>query len=164
MKIPHNKYPIIYISGESETGILVLQPGQNATVNLTIFNSGPEANFTLSIDSSSAVDVVEFFLDSPTITVGSNSSVSFLVRLTVSENATDGLAFTITVMARSTLDESNDFVTFELTVSDRPPPEFTDNVSKTSFSGHEVGIIDNAHLECSTNFCHRNVSRAMHEM
>ena len=129
------------IVGESETGFLVLQPGGNATVTVTIFNSGREANFILNIAtlaSDNAFDFVDHFLDSPTVTVGSNSTVDFLVRLSVSENATDGLASTFTVIARSTLDESNDFVTFQLTVSTRPPPEFTENVSKTNWCIYNV--------------------------
>ena len=119
--------------GKNETDFLVLPPGGNTTVTVTIFNSGQEAIFTLIIKmlaSSNASDFVEHSLDSPTITVGSNSTVDFLVRLSVSENATDGLASTFTVIARSTLDETNDFVTFQLTVSTRPPPEITENVSK----------------------------------
>jgi hypothetical protein len=112
--------------GESETGFLVLQPGDNASVTITIFNSGGEASFTLNIETSVS-GFVQHLLDSPTVTVGSNSTVDFLVRLSVFENATDGLASTFTVIARSTLDETNDFVTFQLTVSTRPPPEFTEN-------------------------------------
>ena len=120
----------LYIPGEGDTGFVVLQPGDDATITITIFNSGGEANFTLDVDSDNAFDFVEHFLDSPTVTVGSNSTVDFLVRLSVFENATDGLASTFTVIARSTLDETNDFVTFQLTVSTRPPPEFIENVSK----------------------------------
>ena len=116
---------------------MVVKPGDNVTVTITIFNSRKEANFVLNIEtlasgnSSDIADFVEHFLDSPTIIVGRNSTADFLVRLSVSENATNGLASTFTVMARSTVDESNDFVTFQLTVSTLPPPEFTENVSKT---------------------------------
>ena len=75
--------------------------GGDATVTITIFNSGGEANFTLSIEplaSDNAFDFVQHFLDSPIITVGSNSTVDFVVQLSVSENATDGLASTFTVI------------------------------------------------------------------
>ena len=128
----------MYIPGESETGFLVLQPGDNASVTITIFNSRGEANFALNIETS-VLGFVEYFFDSPTVTVGSNSTVDFLVRLSVSENATDGLSSTFTVIGRSTLDETNDFVTFQVTVSTRPPPEFTENVSKSnSVPVHDV--------------------------
>ena len=117
----------------------MLQPGDNAAVTVTIFNSGGEANFTLNVEiltfgnSSKAAEFVEYFVDNLMITVGSNSTADFLVRLSVSENATDGLASTFTVIAQSTRDESNDFVTFQLTVSTHPPPEFTENVCKSNF-------------------------------
>ena len=51
--------------------------------------------------------------------------------LVASEDATDGYTTTFTVVAQSALDESNDFAVFKVTITTRPPPQFSDNVSKS---------------------------------
>ena len=63
------------------------------------------------------------------IIVGANATQEFTVEIAVPESATDGLTSTFTLIAESTLDESNDFVVFKVAVTTRPPPEFTENVS-----------------------------------
>ena len=68
------------------------------------------------------------YLENGDIRVGQNSTEEFLVSIVASENA---YTSTFTVVAESTLDESNDFAVFKVTVTTRPPPQFPDNVSKT---------------------------------
>ena len=72
------------------------------------------------------------------IRVGENSTEEFLVLIVAHENATDGYTVTLTVVAQSTLDESNDFAVFKVTITTRPPPEFTDNVSKHAPTMFEI--------------------------
>ena len=62
------------------------------------------------------------------ITIGENSTASFVVWLSVSADATDELASTFTVVAQSTVDGSNNFITFKSAVTTQPPPEFSENV------------------------------------
>lgn len=130
-----NYYLSITSIGEDETGYYVIRPGSNATVPITLYNSGNEGVFTLNIETlttHSDLNISAYFkhpVNSSYISVASNSTEEIVIQLFVPENATDGQTSSFTVVARSTLDDSNDFVTFQLAVSSRPPPEFTANVS-----------------------------------
>ena len=64
----------------------------------------------------------------------------FTVQLLVLENAVDGLASTFLVVAQSVLGDSSDYVPFQLTLSTRPLPEFTENVSGICTWHNDVAI------------------------
>ena len=119
--------------GERESGYYTLRPGNIVTIPVELYNSGYEADFSLNIDQTtfgnSSFGVSAYFNYSE-IRVGENSTEEFLVFIVVHENATDGYTSTLTLVAQSTLDESNDFTVFKVTITTRHPPEFTDNVSK----------------------------------
>ena len=121
-------------TGDGETGYYTLRPGNNVTLSLQLYNSGYGADFSLSIgqttSGNNSLDV-SAYLENGDIRVGQNSTEEFLVSIVASENATNGYTSTFTVVAESTLDESNDFAVFKVTVTTRPPPQFPDNVSKT---------------------------------
>lgn len=64
------------------------------------------------------------------IRVGENSTEEFLVLIVAPKNATNDYSLTLTLVAQSALDESNDFAVIQIAITTRPPPEFTENVSK----------------------------------
>ena len=85
-------------------------------------------------------EFIEYLFSSDTITVDSNSTSEFTVQLSVLENAVDGLASTFLVVAQSVLGDSSDYVPFQLTLSTRPLPEFTENVSGICTWHNDVAI------------------------
>lgn len=94
-----------------------------------MYNNGSETNLSLSIDqSASHNDSIGVYLEHTYIIVEENSSAKFSVLLVASEHAMDGLTSTFTVVAESFLDGSNNFITFEVTITTQPPPKFTENV------------------------------------
>ena len=54
------------------------------------------------------------------------------MRVSVPEDASDGQTSTFTVLADSSLDDSNDFVVFKIAITTRSQPKFTGNVSGLS--------------------------------
>ena len=135
-------YTFCYI-GTGETGYYVLRPGENVTVPIVLSNNGNEAEFSLNIGQdiyygNSSESVFAFFESGSSyyqLSVGENSTNGFSVLIVASENASDGAASTITVVAESILDQSNDFVSLQVTVTTLPPPEFTENVSLYTVCG-----------------------------
>lgn len=112
--------------GHGETGYYVLRPGSNTSVPILLYNGGQGGTFTLDV-STSAGSTISAIIES-SITIGENSTASFVVRLSVPEDVTDALASTFTVVAQSTVDGSNNFITFKSAVTTQPPPEFSENV------------------------------------
>lgn len=107
----------------------MLRPGDKTPVPIILYNSGQEAIFQLSIGVSTFENTSSISANLlSNITVKSNSTAKFVVWLSAPENATDELSSTFTLVAQSTLDESNDFINFQSSVSTRPPPEFLENV------------------------------------
>ena len=120
--------------GEGETGYYTLRPGNNISIPIELYNSGSDADFSLIIDQTTSagntsLDIsAQFLTNNSGIRVGENSTEGFMVLIVASENATDGYTTIFTIVAQSILDESNDFAVFKITITTRPPPEFTDNV------------------------------------
>ena len=101
------------------------------TVPILLFNGGNEADFTLSISQiTTGNGSLNLGVESDVyIKVGANATEEILVNISVSVNATDGQTSTFTLLAESTLDDSNDFIVFKVDVTTLPPPKFTENVS-----------------------------------
>jgi hypothetical protein len=116
--------------GEEETGYYVLRPGNNIAVPILLFNAGYEAYFAISISQRTSGNVSQDIItfSESQILVGENSTNEFSVHISVSENATNGQTWSFTVVASSILDDSNDFVVFQLAVTTRPLPKVTENV------------------------------------
>ena len=126
------------VAGEGETGLYTLRPGNNLTISIALFNGGNEADFSLSIDQlTSGTNSTDLIVPSElgSVMVGANETEEILVRVSVPEDASDGQTSTFTVLADSSLDDSNDFVVFKIAITTRPPPEFTGNVSGFRKSG-----------------------------
>ena len=127
------------VAGEGETGLYTLRPGNNLTISIALFNGGNEADFSLSIDQltsgTNSTDLIVLSELGSVNTVGANETEVILVRVSVPEDASDGQTSTFTVLADSSLDDSNDFVVFKIAITTRPPPEFTGNVSGFRKSG-----------------------------
>lgn len=99
-------------------------------MTLVLLNDGEDAQFTLSVNTAAmganASDSFQYILTPRTIFLESNVSAMINVEITVSSNVTNELAITFTVVAESAV--HNDFATFSIITSTRPPPEFTENV------------------------------------
>ena len=105
------------------------------TVPLTLQNNGSAAQFSLVVKATvtgtvpAPDDSFEYSVVPDSISVETDASVDAVIRIHVHKNAPNGLALIFTVVANSVVGDTSDFVTFQLLVSTRPPPEFTENVS-----------------------------------
>lgn len=126
----HNIFSV-YIDPE-EMGYYVLRPKENTTVSVVLFNSGNTANFSLSIQQSASGSgdtmAIQASSDNELISVEGNSLARFSVSLVASGDAADGQTSTFMVVARSLRDDSNNFFTFEATITTQPQPQYTENV------------------------------------
>ena len=126
----------------------MMRPGENATVTLILRNHGQTDQFNLAVNtvatignstvvtssstvvtSGNSTDFFEYSLTPASTVLEQNSSTEIEVQIVVSDDVTDGLAVTFTVVAESSLLNDNNFVTFYMVTTRRPPPEFTENVS-----------------------------------
>ena len=128
-------YPLTY-SDENSTAFLTMRPGDNQTVNLTLINGDQNSLYfrlTVTIEEmGNSTNYIEY--ETPAIvSTGFNSSTNIDLQLAVSENASDGYAAVITILAESTNNrDTSDFVNLNVIITTAPPPEFTENeVSNT---------------------------------
>ena len=125
---------LFFDEGGNSSGFLVMRPGENETVTLTLINgASSDSTFQVMIDVSTVgntTDFVEYTLDPSYFSyfVPYNSSIDLDINVFVSINATDGLAAAFTVRAESISNSDvNDFISFDLVVTTSPPPEYTEN-------------------------------------
>lgn len=118
-----------------------MKPGEKETVTLVLLNGGPDAKFTLTVQTTvTGSDLFDYTITPYAALLKENSSIEIDIEINLSNNITDGTAITFTVVAESALGDSNS-ITFNVVVTTRPPPEFTENVRHAGFlSGTTVTL------------------------
>ena len=127
-------YSLFFDEGETSSGFLVMRPGENQSVTLTLINGALfDSRFQVIVDMSTvgnSTDLIEYTLEPSYFSyfVPYNSSIDLNIDVFVSINATDGLAASFIVRAESNSNSDvNDFISFDLVVTTSPHPEFTEN-------------------------------------
>ena len=108
-----------------------MRPGDNHTIKLILINGDQNSRyFHLMVTIEEMGNSTNFtaYEIPPMVTTDFNSSTNIDLQLVVCENALDGYAATITILAESTNDrDANDYVNLNMIVTTAPPPEFTEN-------------------------------------
>jgi len=108
-----------------------MRSGDNQTINLTLINGDQNSlyyHLTVTIEEmGNSTNFIEY--ETPAIVFAHfNSSANIDLQLTVSENASDGYAAVITILAESANNRDvSDFVNLNVMITTAPPPEFTEN-------------------------------------
>lgn len=120
-------------TGEGSTSYVTLRPEESTDVTLVLTNGGGAAQFSLTVntgDGDNATDFFEYSLTPSSVFLENDTSAEITIQITLSSNITEGSTVTFTVIAESAF--SNDFITFFLVATNRPPPQFTENVRCTA--------------------------------
>lgn len=111
-----------------------MRPGENATVTLVMQNNGEDADLTLTViaavlgsNTTTSTDFLQYALTPTTAFLQQSSSTEINVKIALSGNVTNGLAIAFTVFSEPVVGNDNNFITFHVVTTTRPPPEFTEN-------------------------------------
>ena len=96
-----------------------MEPGSKTDVTATLFNSGNNDNFVITLDTDASSNELQYFegkISTPnTVYVQQGSTVNIVIEVTLMPNAPNYFSITFTVVARSSNNaDINDFVTFDL--------------------------------------------------
>ena len=96
-----------------------MEPGSKADVTATLFNSGSNDNFVITLDTDASSDELQYFegkISTPnTVYVQQGSTVNIVIEVSLMPNAPNYFSITFTLVARSSNNaDINDFVTFDL--------------------------------------------------
>lgn len=112
------KYTIMYI-GEDQAGYVLLQPGGNAIVTLTLMNIGNSDNFTITISTDASPNEVDFYnyvVTPNVVSVQQNMTAKIAIQISLYYDTPIGLSVTFTVVAQSVTNiDVNDYITFDVT-------------------------------------------------
>lgn len=135
-------------TGERDTGFITIRPGGGGYVTLILLNGGQPTNFSLTanvvVTGTNVTDFFEYTLIPAIVFVESDSSTEVKVQINVSNNATDGLSVTFSVIAQSENNEVNNFITFDMVTTTAPPPKFKENVM--AYLTCMAGIINHTYV------------------
>ena len=102
---------------------MTIRPGENTAVTLILFNRalyGSKFNTTVNIlPVNNSRNFFNYSLEPANLFyVPNNSSFDLKISISISKDATDGLAVTFTVCTESIIDKNmNDFISFDLIVA-----------------------------------------------
>ena len=105
--------------GEDEAGYVILQPGEEANVSITLLNTGGADNFSINIDTDASANEVDSFTYTviPRVYyVQQNMTADITVNIFLHYGAPNGLSITFTLAAQSVTDiDVSDHITFDVT-------------------------------------------------
>lgn len=119
-----------YCAGGRDSEYVTMRPSESRNISIAIHNSGEAAEFALLVRTSKAdSDVFRYDLNPTTVNLQQDSLTEICIKISLSSNVAEGLEITFTVLVESRSNTNvNDFVTFSVLTTTRPPPEFTENV------------------------------------
>ena len=95
-----------------------MEPGSKTDVTATLFNSGNNDNFAITLDTDALSDELQYFDAKITpnfANLQQGSTISIVIELSLMPNAPNYFSTTFTLVARSSNNaDINDFVTFDL--------------------------------------------------
>ena len=96
----------------------MLQPGEKATVSITLLNTGEADNFRINIDTDASADEVDSlgYAVTPTVYVQQNMTAYIRIDIYLYYGAPTGLSVTFTLAAQSVNNiDVSDHITFDVT-------------------------------------------------
>lgn len=103
----------------------MLQPEGEATVSITLMNTGRDDNFRIDIDTDASDEEVNFFNYAVTpnvVSIRQNMTADIAVEISLNRNAPIGFSVTFTLVAQSVDDiDVTDYITFDVTNKQTEP-------------------------------------------
>ena len=97
----------------------MLQPGGEATISITLLNTGRDDSFRINIDTDSTDEEVNLFnyvVTPSVVSIRQNMTADITVEIFLYHNAPIGFSITFTLVAQSVGDiDASDYITFDVT-------------------------------------------------
>ena len=106
-----------------------MRPGEDRNLTLVMSNQGEGAQFALKVYTdtigTNRINSVDYTLTPASISLEKNSSAEINIEIVLANDTVDEMAVFFTVVAESMADENIDnFITFTVITTTRPPPQF----------------------------------------